>query len=332
MRLLKALALLLAGIVLIIAMLGAGFAWWVHRPVTLAEPVSIVVPPRTTPLALAKKIEAAGVPLNPWLMLVWFRLTGADARLKAGAYEITSGQTPRDITASLLRGAQAQESVTLVEGWTFAQVREALGKSETLKPSIAQMSDAQIMTELGRAGQHPEGRFFPDTYRFAKGSPDIAVLRLAMSAMDKKLDAAWGQRAADIPLKTKEEALVLASIVEKETGAARDRGKVGGVFNNRLRLGMRLQTDPTVIYGMGAKFDGNLRKADLTTDTPYNTYTRAGLPPTPISMPGEASLMAAVRPDATKAVYFVARGDGSSEFSETLAAHNRAVNKYQKRR
>jgi UPF0755 protein len=332
MRLLKALALLLAGIVLIIAMLGAGFAWWVHRPVTLAEPVSIVVPPRTTPLALAKKIEAAGVPLNPWLMLVWFRLTGADARLKAGAYEITSGQTPRDITANLLRGAQAQEAVTLVEGWTFAQVREALAKSETLKPNTAQMSDAQIMTELGRAGQHPEGRFFPDTYRFAKGSPDIAVLRLAMSAMDKKLDAAWGQRAADIPLKTKEEALVLASIVEKETGAARDRGKVGAVFNNRLRLGMRLQTDPTVIYGMGAKFDGNLRKADLTTDTPYNTYTRAGLPPTPISMPGEASLLAAVRPDVTKAVYFVARGDGSSEFSETLAAHNRAVNKYQKRR
>ena len=187
-----------------------------------------------------------------------------------------------------------------------------------------------IMKVLGRPGLHPEGRFFPDTYTYAKGSSDLALLRRAMRAMDKNLDAVWRQRLPDTPLKTPEQALILASIVEKETGRASDRPMIAGVFANRLRIGMMLQTDPTVIYGLGDAFDGNLHKRDLQTDTPWNTYTRAGLPPTPIAMPGKPALLAAVRPAAGKALYFVARGDGSSEFSASLEEHNRAVNKYQR--
>ncbi len=338
MRLLfKWLAGLALAAALVLGIVAFGMNYWLDQPVATVpgvagKAVNVVIEPGTSPAQVVQKINAAGLRVNAELMQLWFRVSGADSKIKAGAYEIPAGATPRQITARLMRGELAQESVTSVEGWTFAQVRQALANQANLKKNIAAMTDAQVMTALGREGQHPEGRFFPDTYRFAKGSPDLAVLRLAMGAMDKKLDAAWSQRAADTPLKSPEQALVLASIIEKETGAKADRGKVGGVFNNRLRIGMRLQTDPTVIYGIGPSFDGNLRKRDLTTDTPYNTYTRAGLTPTPISMPGEASLMAAVRPDATKALYFVARGDGSSEFSDNLAAHNRAVNKYQRGR
>ena len=184
------------------------------------------------------------------------------------------------------------------------------------------------MEKLGKPGIHPEGRFFPDTYTYAKGSSDMAVLKRAAKAMDKRLDAAWALRNPDTPLKSPEQALTLASIVEKETGKPSDRGQIAGVFSNRLRVGMLLQTDPTVIYGMGDRFDGNIRKRDLQTDTPYNTYTRPGLPPTPIAMPGKAALLAAVQPAPTKALYFVARGDGTSQFSATLDEHNRAVNKY----
>jgi UPF0755 protein len=184
------------------------------------------------------------------------------------------------------------------------------------------------MEKIGKPGVHPEGRFFPDTYSYAKGSSDLAVLKRAARAMDKRLEAAWALRQPDTPLKSPDQALILASIVEKETGKPGDRPTIGGVFTNRLRIGMLLQTDPTVIYGMGSAFDGNLRKRDLLTDTPYNTYTRGGLPPTPIAMPGRAALLAAVQPAKTDALYFVARGDGSSQFSATLEEHNRAVNKY----
>jgi len=221
--------------------------------------------------------------------------------------------------------------VKLVEGWTFRQFRAELAKAEALKPATAALSDADIMTALGEPGIAPEGRFYPDTYAYSKGSDDLAVLRRANHAMRRRLDEAWAQRAADTPLQSASDALALASIVEKETGAAADRGRVAAVFINRLRIGMPLQTDPSVIYGLGDAFDGNLRKRDLRADTPYNTYTRGGLPPTPIAMPGKAALMAVVRPDTSRALYFVARGDGSSEFSETLAEHNRAVNKYQRR-
>ena len=186
------------------------------------------------------------------------------------------------------------------------------------------------MARLGRPGQHPEGRFFPDTYTYSKGSTDFALLQRAMRAMDKKLDAAWASRAADIAIKTPDEALILASIVEKETGKAQDRAEISAVFNNRLRIGMPLQTDPTVIYGLGTRFEGNLRKKDLQTDTPWNTYTRNGLPPTPIAMPGKAALLAAVQPAQSKSLYFVSRGDGTSQFSGSLEEHNRAVNRYQR--
>jgi UPF0755 protein len=232
----------------------------------------------------------------------------------------------------MVRGDETMAFVRLNEGWTLQQFRAELARAEALKPITAGMTDAEVMAALGDATTPGEGRFYPDTYSYSKGSTDLAVLRRAHHAMRQRLDAAWAQRATDTPLRSPDEALTLASIVEKETGQSADRGKVAAVFVNRLRSGMPLQTDPTVIYGLGAKFDGNLRKRDLQTDTPYNTYLRNGLPPTPISMPGTASLLAAVRPEPIRALYFVARGDGSSEFSDDLAAHNRAVNKYQRGR
>jgi len=219
---------------------------------------------------------------------------------------------------------------SLVEGWNLRQVRDALRKADQLNPVTANLTAEELMQQVGKPGVPAEGQFFPDTYTYAKGSTDLALLQRAARAMDKKLQAAWDQRSALSPLKTPQEALTLASIVEKETGRASDRPQISAVFSNRLRIGMRLQTDPTVIYGLGPNFDGNLRKADLLTDTPWNTYTRSGLPPTPIAMPGRGSLLAAVQPAASNVLYFVARGDGTSEFSATLDAHNRAVNKYQR--
>ncbi len=209
-------------------------------------------------------------------------------------------------------------------------MRAALAAAPALKPTLAGLSDAEVMAALGQPGVAPEGRFFPDTYAYSRGVSDLTVLKRAHAAMERRLAAAWAARAKDLPLKTADEALILASIVEKETGTAADRRLVSAVFINRLRLGMPLQTDPTVIYGLGEAFDGNLRKRDLLADTAFNTYTRGGLPPTPIAMPGAASLQAALNPAPVKSLYFVARGDGSSEFSDDLAAHNRAVNKYQR--
>jgi UPF0755 protein len=220
--------------------------------------------------------------------------------------------------------------VRLIEGWTLRQWRAELARAPRLKPTTAGLSEAELMAALGAPGVAAEGRFFPDTYAYSRGVSDLMVLKRAKRAMDLRLTSVWAERAADTPLKSMDEALVLASIVEKETGTEADRPLVAGVFANRLRIGMPLQTDPTVIYGLGEAFDGNLRKRDLLADTPYNTYTRRGLPPTPIAMPGLASLHAAVRPASTQALYFVARGDGSSVFSDNLADHNRAVNKYQR--
>jgi UPF0755 protein len=273
-------------------------------------------------------VVASGAQTPLQLLQWWFRVSGQARQIKAGSYEITPGMTPRKLLSMLVRGDQSLKSITLVEGWNFRQVREALQKAELLAQDSMGLQPEMIMEKLGRPGVHPEGRFFPDTYTYAKGSSDLAILKRAAKAMDKRLDAAWALRPLDTPLTSPEQALTLASIVEKETGKPSDRGQIAGVFANRLRIGMLLQTDPTVIYGMGDKFDGNIRKRDLQTDTPYNTYTRAGLPPTPIAMPGKAALLAAVQPAATNALYFVARGDGSSQFSATLDEHNRAVNKY----
>ncbi|MDR6153600.1 UPF0755 protein [Acidovorax delafieldii] len=322
---------LLALIVLAGIALGGAAYWWLHQPLDLGpEPLELAIEPGTTPRGVARDVVAAGVKTDARLLYAWFRVSGQDRAIKAGNYELPPGTTPISLLQKLARGEEALRALTLVEGWNWRQVRQALAKEEQLKHDAAALTDEALMAQLGRPGVAPEGRFFPDTYTYAKGSSDIALLRRAMHAMDRHLEAAWAQRAADTPLKSADEALTLASIVEKETGKASDRGQIAGVFVNRLRVGMLLQTDPTVIYGLGDKFDGNLRKRDLQTDTPWNTYTRAGLPPTPIAMPGKASLLAAVQPQATRALYFVAKGDGTSHFSASLEEHNRAVNRYQR--
>jgi UPF0755 protein len=309
---------------------GAGY-FWVNQPIALpTATVDLSIEPGSSARDVANDVTDTGMAVNPMLLYWWFRLSGQSRQIKAGSYELQGEVTPRTLLRKLVLGEEALRSVTLVEGWTFKQVREALKKADQLKPQSQSMDPDALMTALGKPGVHPEGRFFPDTYTYAKGSSDLAVLQRAMRAMDKKLAAAWQQREPASPLQSPDQALVLASIVEKETGKPSDRPMVASVFNNRLKLGMRLQTDPTVIYGLGDTFDGNLRKVDLLTDTPWNTYTRTGLPPTPIAMPGKAALLAAVNPAPSKALYFVARGDGTSQFSATLDEHNRAVNKYQR--
>ncbi|MFZ2650603.1 MAG: endolytic transglycosylase MltG [Burkholderiaceae bacterium] len=308
-------------------------AWWLHHPLQLAaEKVQVAVAPGASAREIAQALFKGGVETSPFLLSQWFRWSGQERKIRAGSYEIDRTFTPIVLLSVLVRGEQTLASVRLLEGWTFQQFRAELAMADSLKPTTAVLSDADIMVRLGAPGVAPEGRFFPDTYAYFRGSKDFVVLEQAYRAMQKRLQAAWSERAPDSPLRSADEALTLASIVEKETGAAAERGLVAGVFVNRLRLGMPLQTDPTVIYGLGDRFDGNLRKRDLLADTPYNTYTRVGLPPTPISMPGNRSLLAAVLPDRTKALYFVARGDGSSHFSETLSEHNRAVDKYQRRK
>lgn len=309
---------------------GAG-AWWLGQPLrTSSASIELEIEPGTSPRSVAQAVVDAGVDTDARLLYYWFRLSQQDRQIRAGNYEITAGTTPRSLLQKLVRGEESLRAITLVEGWTFRQVRAQMAANEFLKNDTAAMTEAQIMEALGKPGLAAEGRFFPDTYTFAKGSSDLAVLRRAMRSMERHLQEVWEQRAPDTPLKNMDEALILGSIVEKETGRTSDRGQIASVFINRLRIGMRLQTDPTVIYGMGEAFDGNLRRRDLQTDTPWNTYTRAGLPPTPIALPGKDSMMAAVRPDASKALYFVARGDGSSHFSTSLDEHNRAVNRYQR--
>jgi UPF0755 protein len=317
-------------LVLAAVLAGAGW-WWLNQPLPLSQPtLELEVEPGTTPRGVAREAVKAGVQTDARLLYAWFRISGQDRQIKAGNYELTTGLTPYVLLQKLARGEESLKALTLVEGWNWRQVRAALAREEFLRQESAGLDDAALMQALGRAGTSPEGRFFPDTYTYATGSSDIAVLRRALHAMDRRLADAWALRAADTPLKNADEALILASIVEKETGRAADRAQIAGVFSNRLRIGMLLQTDPTVIYGLGEKFDGNLRRRDLLADTPWNTYTRAGLPPTPIAMPGKAALMAAVQPGQTKALYFVARGDGTSHFSSSLDEHNRAVNRYQR--
>ena len=310
---------------------GAAALWWLHQPIVGGDtPLELAIEPGTTPRGVARDAVAAGAQADARLLYAWFRLSGQDRAIKAGNYELAPGTTPRELLQKLVRGEESLRALTLVEGWNWRQVRQALAREEHLKPDSARLTDAALMAQLGRPGVPPEGRFFPDTYTYAKGSSDMALLRRALHAMDRKLEAVWAQRAADTPLKSADEALILASIIEKETGRASDRATIAGVFTNRLRIGMLLQTDPTVIYGLGERFDGNLRRRDLLADTPWNTYIRGGLPPTPIAMPGKASLLAAVQPAQTRALYFVAKGDGASHFSESLDEHNRAVNRYQR--
>jgi UPF0755 protein len=313
------------------AAVAGGAVWWLNRPLPLATPtVELSIEPGTNPREVALAWVRAGVRTSPRLLFEWFRWSGEDRRIRAGSYAVEPGVTPRHLLTMMVQGDETLETLRIGEGWTVRQLRAELARAPQLKQTSVSMSDADLMAALGAPGVPAEGRFFPDTYAYSRGVSDLLVLKRAHAAMERRLAAAWAERAPDTPLKSPADALTLASIVEKETGLAADRGMVAGVFVNRLRAGMPLQTDPSVIYGLGAAFDGNLRKRDLLADGPYNTYVRPGLPPTPIALPGMASLRAAVRPTPTKALYFVSRGDGSSAFSESLADHNRAVNQYQR--
>lgn len=309
----------------------AWLAWFALSPVALQAPgVDFSIRPGSSLRSATRQMIEAGVDISAWPFVLLVRLAAGDTGIKAGSYQVHSGVTPWNLLRKITLGDFTQVEIVIPEGWTFRQMRAALDAHRELKHDTAGLREGEIMQALGAGGVRAEGMFFPDTYLFGKGESDWVILKRALQAMEKRLLSAWDQRAPGLPLATPYEALILASIVEKETGLASDRALVAGVFANRLRGGMNLQTDPSVIYGMGEKFDGNLRKRDLMKDTPYNTYTRAGLPPTPIAMPGQASLAAALNPARTGAMYFVARGDGSSVFSRTLDEHNRAVARYQK--
>jgi UPF0755 protein len=307
---------------------------WLDAPLAVgAEPARIEIP-RGQPLArTAHELERRGLLKHARLLAVYASLTGSDSKIRAGEYDIPPGTTPRALLALLESGAVVQHSVTIVEGWTFHDLRRALEREPALDNKLAGQDDAAVMRALGEPGALPEGLFFPDTYLFGKGATDLDILRQARERMRRELDRAWEARDKEAPLADSYQALILASIVEKETALSSERARIAGVFSERLRAGMRLQTDPTVIYGLGPGFDGNLRRSDLERDGPYNTYTRAGLPPTPISLPGAASLQAAMQPDERGELFFVATGeaDGSHAFSRTLAEHNRAVASYVKR-
>lgn len=281
---------------------------------------------------ISQQLADAEILPNNWSFILLARLMGHESALKAGDYVINQQFSQVALLEYLIEGDVKQNEIRFIEGWTFLQLRNALNEHPAIQHDTVKLSDQEILQLIGASETAPEGLFFPDTYYFIKNSNDIEILRRAYIRMQNQLAAVWSQRDESIPISTKYDALVLASIVEKETGMESDRAEIAGVFINRLRLGMRLQTDPTVIYGIGETFDGNLRKKDLQTDHAYNTYTRAGLPPTPIAMPGLTSIQAAVNPAKTKALYFVAKGNGESKFSTNLADHNRAVAKYQKRR
>ena len=317
----------------LLASFGAA-AWLYHfarTPLGLAtDLVEFTIPPGSSLRSATRQMIRAGVDMPWWAFEAVTRAVGNPGEIKAGSYELGRGATPLDLLGKLTRGEFAQAEIKFIEGWTFGQLRKALDAHPQVRHDTRGLSDAELLRRIEAPVNHPEGWFFPDTYVFARGGSDIDILRQAYRAMEKRLTAAWAQRNPDLPIKNHYEALILASIVEKETGRAEDRPMVAAVLANRLRAGMRLQVDPTVIYGLGDAFDGNLRKRDLVTDTPYNTYTRDGLPPTPIAMPGRASIEAVLRPPAGDALYFVARGDGSSEFSRTLEEHNRAVARYQR--
>lgn len=320
---------------LLLSILLAAFAgaavWWANSPIALREAtVDFRITPKSTLRSAATQMQEAGIGINADLLALLARWQGVATGIKAGSYSVKQGITPVELLTKLARGDVSQGEALLVEGWTFRQWRARLEQHPDLKHEMQGLSEAEIAARLGIDGGKIEGWLLPDTYLFDKQSSDLELLARAHRAMRKKLELAWNERDANLPYKTPYEALIMASIVEKETGRSDDRAQVAAVFVNRLRKGMLLQTDPTVIYGLGETFDGNLRKRDLQNDTPYNTYTRGGLPPTPIAMPGLASIQAAMHPAANDMLYFVARGDGSSHFSRTLDEHNKAVSKYQK--
>lgn len=320
-------------LILLLAAFGIGAygVWWSAQPLPLrTSPLDFRITPGSSLRTAIAQMQEAGVVVDTLPMLLLVRFGKAETGIKAGSYAVASGVTPRQLLDKLVLGKVTQGELVLVEGWTFRQWRRRLDTHPDLRHEIAGLDEASIARQLGLDLLSLEGWLFPDTYLFDKQSSDLELLARAHRAMRRHLEHEWQQRAPGLPYRSLNEALVMASIIEKETGREADRGLIAAVFVNRLRRGMLLQTDPSVIYGLGESFDGNLRKQDLLTDTPYNTYTRAGLPPTPIAMPGLAALRAALHPAASEALYFVARGDGSSHFSRTLDEHNRAVNRYQR--
>jgi len=328
-----ALSLMVAGVLsalLLVSGVAADLLRFAHAPMGHQRTVCFEVEKGTNLGAMLHKLEyELGLNLlDPIRLRVLARLTGTASRLRAGEYRIEPGQTPAGLLKQLAEGRVILYRVTLVEGMTLEQARDVLAQHPAVLPDGFGLSASELMAALGDPGRMAEGFFLPETYAFPRGTSDIEILRMAHQAMMDELDKLWPGREPELPLKSPEQAVILASIVEKETGKASERPRIAGVFVNRLRKGMRLQTDPTVIYGLGPAFDGNLRRRDLAADTPWNTYTRAGLPPTPIALPSRAALHAALHPEATRALYFVADGTGGHTFSETLDAHHRAVRRY----
>lgn len=320
---------------LILSTAAAGVAWDAHRclqqPLPLTDAMVMEVPPGSSfgnvrdRLARQNLLSARAAAY----LTVWARLTGSADSIKAGEYRITPGSNAIQAINFLMSGKTYAHQLTLIEGWRFDQALAAVQAHPSIQKTLVGKSPAEIMRKIGAGAQHPEGRFLPETYQFSKGTSDLVFLRRAHKAMQTVLEETWAQRQPELPYATADEALIMASIVEKETAAPQERSDIAGVFVRRLRLGMRLQTDPTVIYGLGQRFDGNLRRRDLRRDTPYNTYTRRGLPPTPICLPGRAALQAAVNPTASDNLFFVSRGDGTHYFSATLDQHNAAVRQFQ---
>ena len=324
-------------LVVIAAIGGYGaYHYWQTRlqaPITLDEPMLYEVPPGAGFNRVVDDLEAQGVLADAWAFKLLTRVEPERVpSLKVGEYSLEPGMSGMQVLDKLASAEVVTYSVTIPEGWTFQQMRAALAEAEKLAQASAEMSDDEIMTALGHEGEHPEGRFFPDTYTYHKGVEDLEILRQANQSMEALLEEVWADRAEDLPIDTPYEALIMASLIERETGAPEERRQIAGVFKRRLERGMRLQTDPTVIYGMGDRFEGNITRADLREATPYNTYVIDGLPPTPIALPGRAALEAAVDPQEGDTLYFVAKGDGTHHFSRTLREHNNAVNRYIRRR
>lgn len=328
-RLIKLLPLL---VILAALALGAGYRYWQSRleaPLALESATLYEVPAGAGFHRVIAALTERGILADGWAFRLLTRLEPeAVPDLRPGEYRLTPGMSGRELLGLLDRHEVVSYPLTIPEGWSFAQMRKALDAAEKLEHRTAGLSDAEVMARLGREGEHPEGRFFPDTYHYHKGVSDLELLRQAMERMDELLAEVWAERTDELPVESPYEVLILASLVEKETGAAEERERIAGVFARRLRRGMRLQTDPTVIYGMGEAYDGNITRADLREATPYNTYVIDGLPPTPIALPGRAALEAAVNPAEGEALYFVARGDGTHHFSRSLREHNNAVNRY----
>ncbi|MCU7845789.1 MAG: endolytic transglycosylase MltG [Candidatus Thiodiazotropha sp. (ex Monitilora ramsayi)] len=328
----------LLGITIFVISILLAWGWmqyddFVSRPLDLPENgIRYDLTSGTTIRGLADDLKQQGYINKPLLLRVLARWTGQASRLKAGEYQIPHGTTPPQLLEILTSARVVQHALTIIEGWTFKQLMQAVRANDALTHTLGGVEDLQIMQALGYAEKHPEGRFYPDTYHFPKATTDVEFLQRAYRRMEESLQKIWEKRDENLPLKSPYEALILASIIEKETGLPEERGKIAGVFVRRLQKGMRLQTDPTVIYGMGDDYDGNIRRRDLTTDTPYNTYVHKGLTPTPIAMPSGAAIEAALHPEAGDALYFVATGNGGHHFSATLEAHNKAVRKYQLKR